>query len=397
MEKAMTIESSIVSAEAKVILFKLRMLYLFTGLAGGMFNPYLTTLFVHQGMSADHVGVMMAVGTLLSIIVQPLWGLMVDRFRQTKLVLVLSISVPAILAYFYSVKLFAVIVLVYTISIIFQVTQSPIADSYAVTAARAGRTSYGTIRMLGSLGTALGGYAGGLYLSKLEITQLWMPFLLFSAAGAITVLSLANQSDQYKSVVSLTEGFKQMIRNRDFVLFLIACFFVNQTLTAYNSFFVLSFQEAGGSYSLVGIALLLASMTNVPSMLLAAKVVAKIGREKTLVLAAFAYALRWAIQWLFPIPPVMIGIQALHGLSFGLFYVAAVEYVAASSGKQMQATGQSLFNMVFVGLGGIVGNLLNGYLFNAGGPQAMYLACTISALIGVVMLFWVNKRATWAA
>lgn len=382
-----------VIGEKRAILFKLRILYLFTGLAGGMFNPYLTTLFVEQGMNASHVGVMMSIGTLLSIIVQPLWGLMVDRFRQTKLVLVLSITVPSLMAYFYSIKIFAVLVLVYTISIIFQVTQSPIADSYAVSAAREARTSYGTIRSLGSLGTALGGYAGGLYLSRFEITQLWIPFFVFSAVGALIVLTLSNQTERYKSAVSLSEGFRQLMSNRSFVIFLVACFFVNQTLTAYNSFFVLSFQDAGGSYSLVGVALLLASMTNVPSMLLAAKVVKRIGREKTLVAAAAAYALRWAIQWMFPIPSVMIGIQALHGLSFGLFYVAAVEYVAIASGKQMQATGQSLFNMVFVGLGGIVGNLLNGYLYSKGGPQAMYLACTISALIGAMMLYWITKRA----
>ncbi|MNN48902.1 hypothetical protein D3C81_1634030 [compost metagenome] len=59
----------------------------------------------------------------------------------------------------------------------------------------------------------------------------------------------------------------------------------------------------------------------------------------------------------------------------------------------MQATGQSVFNMVFSGLGGIVGNLLNGYLFYAGGAQMMYLACTGSALIGAGMLYWINRLA----
>ncbi|ANY68388.1 maltose permease [Paenibacillus sp. BIHB 4019] len=379
--------------DAKKMLLKLRALYLFTGLAGGLFNPYLTTLLVHQGMSAGQVGMMMSLGTLLSIIVQPFWGYMVDRYRQTKLVLVCSIGMPAVLAYFYNVQIFALLVIVYTTSIIFSVTQSPIADSYAVTAAREGRTSYGTIRSLGSLGTALGGYAGGLYLSYFHITQLWLPFFIFSAAGVAMVLTLSNKSESYRTTVSLTEGFKKMLGNRNFLWFLVACFFVNQTLTAYNSFFVLSFQEAGGSFSMVGFALLLASMTNVPSMLLAAKIIAKLGRERTLVIAAFAYALRWAVQWLFPYPPVMIGIQALHGLSFGLFYVAAVEYVANVSGKEMQATGQSVFNMVFVGLGGIIGNLLNGFLYNAGGAQLMYLACTVSAIMGLLLLHGVNKRS----
>lgn len=386
--------TAVIPLGAKRDLYRLRLLYLLTGTAGGLFNPYLTTLLVHQKMNASIVGGMMSVGILLSIIVQPIWGVLVDRYRQTKGVLLLAIIIPAVLSFFYSFQILAVIVFAYIISIIFSTTQSPIADSYAVSAARAAGTSYGTIRMLGSLGTALGGYAGGFYLSHFEITRLWLPFLLLSLAGAATVLSLSNNKREYAAApVSLSEGLRELLGNRLFLLFLIACFFVNQTLTAYNSFFVLAFQEAGGSYSLVGTALLLASLTNVPSMLLAAKILKAWGHERTLLLAAFFYALRWAIQWLFPIPMVMVGIQVLHGLSFGLFYVAAVEYVAAAAGKRMQATGQSIFNMVFSGLGGIVGNLLNGFLFSSGGANVMYFACTISALIGAGMLYWINKMA----
>ncbi|MHA7964321.1 MFS transporter [Paenibacillus sp. CAU 1782] len=384
---------AIIPVEARSDLFKLRMLYLFTGLAGGLFNPYLTTLFVHQGIGADVAGVLMSVGTLLSIMVQPIWGILVDRFRQTKLVLLLSIAVPAFLSFFYRFEYIALIVAAYILSIAFQATQSPIADSYAVSAARAAKTSYGTIRSLGSLGTALGGYAGGAFLSHFAITQLWMPFLGLSLAGAVTALTLSMRGNEMSSSISLSRGLKDLLGNTRFVLFLVACFFVNQTLTAYNSFFVLSFQSAGGSYSLVGTALLLASLTNVPSMLLAAKIVKGIGHERTLLLAAFFYALRWGIQWLFPIPSVMVAIQVLHGLSFGLFYVAAVEYVAAASGKEMQATGQSIFTMVFSGLGGIVGNLLNGYLFYHGGANSMYLACTISALAGAGLLFGISRMA----
>lgn len=88
-----------ISVDAKKELLKLRLLYLLTGLAGGLFNPYLTTLFVHQGIGANVVGMLMSIGTLLSIIVQPVWGILVDRYRQTKLVLILAVSVPACLSF----------------------------------------------------------------------------------------------------------------------------------------------------------------------------------------------------------------------------------------------------------------------------------------------------------
>lgn len=384
-------KQAIIPEEARKDLLKLRLLYLLTGLAGGLFNPYLTTLFVHQGIGADTAGLLMSAGTLLSILVQPVWGILVDRFRQTKLVLLLSIAVPAFLSFFYQFDFVVLIIAAYILSIAFQATQSPIADSYAVTTARTAKTSYGTIRSLGSLGTAIGGYAGGYFLSHFAITQLWMPFLGLSLAGAVTVLTLTRRTGEMSRSISLTRGLRELLGDPRFVLFLVACFFVNQTLTAYNSFFVLSFQSAGGSYSLVGTALLLASLTNVPSMLLAARIVRGIGHERTLLLAAFFYALRWGIQWMFPVPAVMVGIQVLHGLSFGLFYVAAVEYVAKASGKEMQATGQSIFTMVFSGLGGIVGNSLNGYLFYNGGADAMYFACTVSALLGACLLFVISR------
>lgn len=228
--------TAIIPLEARTELLKLRLLYLLTGLAGGLFNPYLTTLFVHQGIGANLVGVLMSIGTLLSIIVQPVWGLLVDRYRQTKLVLLLSICVPASLSFFYGFKYVAVIIMAYFLSIIFQSTQSPVADSYAVSAAQKGRTSYGTIRSLGSLGTALGGYAGGLYLSRFGISQLWMPFLALSLAGAATVLTLSRSTERNASAISLTQGIRELLGNRLFLMFLVACFFVNQTLTAYNSF-----------------------------------------------------------------------------------------------------------------------------------------------------------------
>ncbi|MCM3172541.1 MFS transporter [Paenibacillus sp. MER 99-2] len=381
------------SNEARHVLLKLQGLYLFMGLAGGIFNPYINPILVAQGFSSKETGFIMAFGTLISIILQPIWGIMVDKFKKTRFVLVLSLLVPALLAYFYNIEVYIILILIYTLCTIFQVTQIPVADSYAVTAAKAANTSYGMIRLFGSLGTGLGGFAAGIYLSQFSIHMLWLPFLVFNVLSAVMASTLPRQTSISSSSVTFSVGLARLLRNRTFLLFLIGCFLVNQTLTAFNSFFVISFQMAGGSVAMTGTALLLASITNVPSMLVAAFILRKWGHERTMLLAAGAYMLRWGIQWLWPTPEVMIGIQVLHGLSFGFFYIAAVEYVASVTGREMQATGQSLFNMVFAGLGGIVGNMLNGYLLDSGGPSLMYLACTISAALGAFILLIVSRQA----
>lgn len=381
---------SVGSKESEVLL-KMRGLYLFTGLAGGSFNPYVTSLLVHQGMTSQRIGVMMAFGTLLAILFQPLWGILVDRYQRTRLVLMLTLIVPGTIVYFYNVKWLVVIVLVYSLYTIFQSTQTPIADAYAVNAASAAGTSFGTIRLFGSIGTALGGYFGGLYLNWMGVTELWIPFLLFNLLALLLVMTIPVNVERRTQHVTFTSGIRQLLGNRVFLLFLAGCFLVNQTLTAFNSFFVLTFQMVGGSFAWSGIALMIASITSVPSMLVAASVLKKYGYEKTLMLASVVYMLRWAIQWLIPVPGVMIGVQTLHGISFGFFYIAAVEYVASITGKELQATGQSLFNMVFVGLGGIAGNLLNGYLLDSGGPGLMYFSCTVSAALGALLLYKVSS------
>lgn len=78
---------------------------------------------------------------------------------------------------------------------------------------------------------------------------------------------------------------------------------MNQTMTAFGTYFVIAFQSVGGSTRYAGIALFLASVTNVPSMLFASKVIKKLGRERTLLLGALIYVLRWGIQVAFLIHP----------------------------------------------------------------------------------------------
>lgn len=164
-------------------------------------------------------------------------------------------------------------------------------------------------------------------------------------------------------------------------------------MTAFGTYFVLAFQSVGGSTSYAGIALFLASITNVPSMFFASKVIRRLGMERTLLLGALIYVLRWGIQVAFPYPSVMIGVQVLHGLSFGFFYIAAVEYVSKITSAEMQATGQSVFNIVFSGFAGILGNLLNGMLLNQGGVGLMNLSCMLSAAAGAALLFYVARSS----
>jgi PPP family 3-phenylpropionic acid transporter len=375
-------------------LSKLRGFYLFLGLAGGSFGSYLSLLLVHNGLNSGQIGILMATGTLIAITIQPMWGIISDRYNQTRLVLILSVAVPALLAVFYRSEYFIVLLMVYTASTIFSSTQAPIADSYAISAANRAGATYGSIRLMMSIGAALGAYAGGVYVSTFSVSTIWLPFLFFNLIAVLIAFTLPKQAEENHMMrQSFTQGVRQLLGNRVFLAFLGGSFLVNQTMTAFGTYFVIAFQSVGGSTRYAGIALFLASVTNVPSMLFASKVIKRLGRERTLLLGALIYVLRWGIQVAFPYPSVMIGVQVLHGLSFGFFYIAAVEYVSQITSNEMQATGQSVFNMVFSGFAGIVGNLLNGFLLNQGGVEIMNLSCMLSSIAGAMLLFYVARSS----
>lgn len=375
-------------------LLKLRGFYLFLGLAGGSFGSYLSLLLVHNGLNSGQIGILMATGTLIAITIQPIWGIISDRYNQTRLVLILSVAVPALLAVFYRSEYFIVLLMVYTASTIFSSTQAPIADSYAISAANTAGATYGSIRLMMSVGAAVGAYAGGLYVSTFSVSTIWLPFLFFNLIAVLIAFTLPKQAEENHMMrQSFTQGVRKLLGNRVFLAFLGGSFLVNQTMTAFGTYFVIAFQSVGGSTRYAGIALFLASVTNVPSMLFASKVIKRLGRERTLLLGALIYVLRWGIQVAFPYPSVMIGVQVLHGLSFGFFYIAAVEYVSQITSNEMQATGQSVFNMVFAGFAGIVGNLLNGFLLNQGGVEVMNLSCMFSSIAGAMLLLYVARSS----
>lgn len=368
------------------VLFRLRLFYLMTGLSLGMLNPYISTIFIEQGLKRDDVGVIMALSSFLVIVAQLFWGRLADKYRMTKLILILSLAVPAGAALLYSIPSVSLMIASYMIYIAFTAPMAPVSDAYAVTVANAAGSSYGTVRCFQSIGNALGGYIAGSFVAVFAPRFLGMPFLLFVVIGIIIIFGFPKQAEIKVKTKSFEHGLKGVLMDKTVLLFLLSCLLINQTLTAFNTYFVVVFQMAGGSYHMSGIALMIAAISNVPSMFLSAYIIRIFGVEKTMLFGAVAYIVRWGLQWMAPIPSVMVGVQVLQGLSFGLLYVTAVEYMVRIVPEEMRTTGQSILAIVFSGLAGILGNLLNGYLLEASGPSAMNFACTISAAIGALLL-----------
>jgi len=101
--------------------------------------------------------------------------------------------------------------------------------------------------------------------------------------------------------------------------------------------------------------------------------------------AGFLYSLPWFLYGSSEDPLFIIILQILHGLSFGVFFIASFDYITRLLPKALLSTGHLLF-FSFMGIAGIVGSLFGGILFDVLGGQILYIILGWIALIGTIFM-----------
>lgn len=328
----------------------------------------------------------MAAGMLVGMTLQPMWGMIADKFGRIRLLLGLAFVTPVCFFFLFNSRIFFVLFIVNILYFLVRTPQSSVSDAYVLRATEKLGQVYGTIRYFQSIGFGVGGYIAGFYLGKYAVTNLWLLAASISLIGALVVGWLPKSETEQRVLVrgELFHNVKMLVswQNKNFLIFLLGAFFLNQTLAAFNTYLVIAYSDLGGQMKYVGWAFLIASAANIPSMHFARHLTAKFGIVETMIFSSLVYLFRWVILWFVTNPMWMIGIQVLHG-SFGLFYVPAVHYVVENSPAQIRATAQTIFGMIAGGLAGIVGNLLNGILIQSGGPSLMYAVCAGSVVLSL--------------
>ena len=110
-------------------------------------------------------------------------------------------------------------------------------------------------------------------------------------------------------------------------------------------------------------------------------------------ITTLATAIRWFLLFLFPQNLVMLFLsQLLHALSFALFHSAAISYLFYL--YKHKALAQQFFSGITYGLGGFVGALYAGYIYELF-PRYLFLSSTFIALLASWFIYlWSRKTAT---
>lgn len=346
---------------------------------------YLPLYLKYKGLNGTEIGWVLAVGPFASIFSQPFWGYLSDKYKTIKLMIqicVVGLLITSIL--FFQMNTLIAILLMGSIFYFFTSPIGALGDSLAQRSADDLGVSFGTIRTWGSIGFAFSSLVIGGILTKVGIQYMIWPYLFFGVMALLVTFKLPDvkvESDpiRLKDVTAL-------IANKPFVIFLVFMLFITITHRANDSFIGLYIAQLGGTESLVGVAWFVGVMSEAAIFAFASFWFKKYHPLVFIIIAGVLYTLRWFLFAVVNSPLQIIGLQVLHGLTFGIFYLAAFDYVSRLIPKLLQSTGHLVFFATFFGVSGIIGSLAGGALIDSYGGGTLYFWLGCSALFGTILL-----------
>ncbi|WP_100405275.1 MFS transporter [Bacillus solitudinis] len=339
-----------------------------------------------KGLSTEQIGLVIAMGSVIAVIGQPLFGYVSDKIKSTKKVLIGLLAISLVISViYYSVNSFYMLLTFFIILNFFKSSTGPLTENITIAYSKKHNKNYGLIRLWGDVGVGTASVIIGTLIGILGIEKLGFMYGTIIICALIVAFFL--KDDRTKGTVPISlKSIKQLFSNKGYVWFLFLGLIVFMAHRLNDSLFSIYLSDLGATESQIGFSWMIAAFASSPVFIIVAWLLKKY-RELTLVcIGAVLFSLRWLLYGLFPDPSTLIYLQALNGV-FPVFIVPALFLVTKIVPPEITATGQTFFIAVIVGLGGMIGSAGGGWFMGNFGAPTTYILCSIITFVGAILCF----------
>jgi len=374
--------------------------FLFSVVAVGM--AYMPAHLRTLGFSGAQISTALAIAPLMSLAVPLAWAWLADRTQRHDRVLrfiafgaFLGFS-PLVWGHGWAARSFAVVLTGYVGHAVFFVGMGGLADALAVARVRAGAV-YGRIRLWGSLGWIIVALGVGALLgtSTPRLGGLLVPVAMWAALAGAFLASLQVGGTGERAVRPRLADVRALLGEPGLRLLLVAGALHWACMAPYNVFFGVFLRDLGLPPVAWGLAYSVGVAAEMLVLLYFHRVHARFSLDTLLAAAFVASALRWVGNAVVRAPAGLIALQALHGMTFGMFWSAGIALVGVSVPPKLRATGQALLVMA-INVGGAVGNLAVGRLYDSAGPSALFAIAAAGELLPLLVVLRARRLGVGA-
>jgi PPP family 3-phenylpropionic acid transporter len=347
------------------------------------FGPYIPLYLKEIGLNQTLIGTFFAIGPLIAMLSQPIWGIIGDRSKSKNIVLLILFggSICSMLLFPASTAMWYVFC-IYGVFTFFQASINPLIDTITLEQLETSKWKFGPIRMGGVYGYSIMAIVAGLVLKN----NLSLMFFMYAAILTICFAMVF----KLPVVKGHQHGDKKvspwvLFKDKKLVLLLSFSLVIQSTLGYYYSFFPLYFEQLGGDSSLLGWAMSISALAEIPFLLFADKIVNKIGTIYAMIMAAVVTSARWLVFFFLNSPNQAVITNLLHGFSYIVVIYCMAIYINENVPKELRASGQALNGLITVGLSRIIGSVIGGYISDIVGLKRMFLYCAIFGFVSALI------------
>jgi PPP family 3-phenylpropionic acid transporter len=352
----------------------------------GLVSPYASLFFLDRGFSVIEIAVLMSMLQITRIVGPFSWGWLSDYLSNRIGIIRFCACLAAIVfsAIYFLHSYIGFFIWMFVLHTILS-SLMPLGESATVHALFKDNSfdkRYGRLRLWGSIGfITMVLFAGELFQRvSIEMYPIVGTFILLTLA-LITFFLHEPRMERRKMVKG---ELWVVLLNPDVRWFLLSGFFMQFAHAALYVFYSLYLANLGYDKLQIGLFWALGVFAEVIFFYYQSKVLSRVDPEVVLQASFGIGVIRFALMAFLPITSILIIAQVMHAGTFAAHHSAATKLLQRWFTGPLQARGQALMATVSYGLGGTLGGLFAGWIWESSQPRDVFVvsafACGLAGM-----------------
>ena len=370
------------------ISLKFSMVYFTIFLVIGINAPFWPLWLSSKGFDSRYISLIISLSVLMKIISNPFFAGLGDKYGNRKIpMLYLSIVASIILFTLSFINYQFLIGVLAIIAWAFFAPLMPITESLTTTAANKYEFDYGRTRLWGSVSFVLMAFLGGILVENYGLQII--PYIM-SVGTFLVFISIYLTPTVYSLPSTHKIKITTLLRNRSFFPFLLACGAIQASHGMYYTFATIHWKNIGLSETMIGGLWAEGVLFEIVLLAYFYKIRSYFSFKSLLIFAALTATIRWIITAYATEPLILVFIQSLHSITFGLTHISAIYFISEVMPERAQAKSQALYSAISMGIIMSLAIAISGDLYDAYQEKA-FIFSALLALSGAIITLYINK------
>jgi len=353
------------------------------------------------GATNSQIGVFTAIASVLSVVFQPVWGMISDKLRSPRKVLSFCLIGSAV--FFGSVLFstnFYVVAALLLLDAIARCGIIALLDSHTITeVSKVPGLQYSHVRFAGSIFFGLLSFAySGIIDSSGVRMIIPISTVVISFAVFWGLFMCRPKGDAQAEVTHVKPNLKRdaisLLKDRQYILLLVSIGFMALGTQPLWTFLVEFVAGTGGSLGDVPLVGALRCVIEIPAFIFVGIMCKKTSPKKLLIVGT-VFMLVYIVTLFFANSFFWIAVAHMFGGTPGFIFLLTgrLRYVNEATPESVRSTSITLMGTMEVALGSILGSLVGGFVLDMHGTRVLTMFSFVAVALSIVVLLFLKRRS----